>query len=175
MIANIPGVQTPVYEQNKPVTVLDPIALSITKCYWADELEKNGLENVPQQFRAEQRHLFVSKAKTKFLVIEVVAINTGQQPAEWNRFVPPIFSLENSTGSVYSPEGDEITGGSFSSLILSSRGILNPGRSLGGKVVFDVSPSDYTLNFALASEMQGAIFRANRTSFKWRLVPTEKP
>ncbi len=167
------SLQLPEHEQHKPVVVFNPLQISLSKAYWTDTVMKPGFASVPESIRDQQRALFSQKARSKFLVVETVIVNTGNRPAEWPRLQVPIFTVESASGSVY--VADTVTGmENPTAVVRMGRALLNPGESLPGKLVFDVPPGSYRLNFAIADQLDslgGA--SARRNMFRWKLNPTE--
>jgi hypothetical protein len=165
--------EPPTLAQTEAVELVKPLLLKIEKCYWADEFEKPGFQNLPEKFRTEQRQQYVAKPAAKFLVIQFSVLNPSSQPLAWGQSQPPVFRLKSAKGAEYIPVGQDINLEDLSAKILMQGGSVNPGMNFTGLKVFDVPKDDYVLSVSLGTPTGGWQYVEGATRFRWSLSPTE--
>jgi hypothetical protein len=166
----------PVYPQDQVVKLVPPFEFRIEKCYWADEIEKPGLRNLPPAFQEKQRAAFISKPKHRFLVVELSEKNTANSPMHWKPLTAPLFGLKNAKGASYNAvDGSVNMEGMTQAVAGNGEGaVVNPDDYIRGKEIFDVPQDDYLLSFATGAYNGAGLFEANRVLCKWSLAPTGK-
>lgn len=171
LVDRTPGLRIPTFEQNETVKLIEPYEFKIQKCYWTNEVERPGLENMPQKVREEQRKNFIVKPQDKFLYVEIVASNPGSTPIGWNAVYPAILSVKHSSGTEYEEVETMVNDSMFAA---TTRGLkLNPARSLTTREYFDIPPSGgtYTLIFYRTENYPGQGRGKGRPVFAWHLSP----
>ena len=155
------------------MTLYKPFRIKIDKCYWADEFVKPGYDQLPETFRAAQRHVYVVKPSGKFLIVEFSILNPTDKPLGWPASKPLTFSLKNAQGREYASVGQNVNQEDLSAKMILGSGNINPDMALHGKKVFDVNKDDYLLCVGTGTHAGGWKFAQGPVTFKWSLAPIE--
>lgn len=151
--------------QSQAIDYAPPIKMQIDKCYWTNSV--NIAEDLAQTSGVALPEMRI-KAQDSFLVVEVSMTNHGTTPLIATE--SPLFELKSSTGTVYQAD-TRVHGMTEISAQGSNMGHnINPGRSIKGRLVFDVPKGTYDL-IVYKGEWQGSALFKSYIAGTWGLSP----